>query len=198
MWDEVYSGKDYAYGKTPNDFLRDNYQQIPNKKVLCLAEGEGRNAVFLAQQGYQVTAVDLSAVGLQKAQKLAAEKNVHIQTIVADLNHFDLGKAQWDGIVSIFCHLPPEMRKQLFHRVEKALKPNGILLLEAYRPEQLNYQSGGPSKEEMLISKQHLQTELANLNFKHLLEIDRNVVEGSHHSGRAAVVQAIAEKQANG
>lgn len=194
-WDEEYNTTDYVYGKTANDFLREHYREIPNAnaggRVLCLAEGEGRNAVFLAQHGYHVTAVDISHVGLEKAAQLANENHVSIETIVADLADFDLGKQQWDGIVSIFCHLPPTLRQSLYQRVEKALKPNGVLLLEGYRPKQLDYQTGGPPVAEMMLSKAILQTELPHLTFSHLVELDRNVVEGSNHTGKGAVVQAI-------
>ena len=105
MWDERYSSEAYAYGKNPNQFLEENYKVIPKGKVLSLAEGEGRNAVFLAKQGYIVTAVDSSQIGLEKARKLAEENEVSIELINADLADFDLGDHEWDGIVSIFCPL---------------------------------------------------------------------------------------------
>lgn len=196
MWDKEYDTDIYVYGKIANDFLRENYTSIPKNhgqaKVLCLAEGEGRNAVFLAQQGYQVTAVDLSAVGLKKARQLANDNHVSIETICADLAELDLGERCWDGIVSIFCHLPPTVRQALYRRVEKALKPTGVLLLESYRPEQLDYQTGGPPVAEMMTSTATLLKELPNLDFSHLVAIERNVVEGVNHKGLAAVVQAIA------
>lgn len=192
QWDEEYNTETYVYGKSANDFLRENYSAIPKGKVLCLAEGEGRNAVFLAQQGYDVTAVDISRVGLNKAQQLAEENHVSIQTICEDLATFDLGEQYWDGIVSIFCHLPPELRRSLYQRLEKALKPSGILLLESYRPEQLQYKTGGPSVAAMMTSTSTLMEELPHLTFSHLVAIERHVVEGINHKGLAAVVQAIA------
>ncbi len=192
MWDDVYSEKDYVYGRSPNDFLKQHFPVIPKGKVLLLAEGEGRNAVFLAQQGYEVTGVDLSKVGLKKAQKLAAENEVQITTINADLAEFDLGEKRWDGIISIFCHLPPGIRKSLYKRVQKALKPNGAFLLEGYTPLQLSYNSGGPPVAEMMQSKAILTKELPSLTFSYLEEIEREVIEGTKHSGMASVVQAIA------
>lgn len=194
MWDKTYDTAEYVYGTAPNDFLKAHYQAISKGKVLLLAEGEGRNAVFLAQQGYDVTGVDISAVGLEKAQKLARENNVSIETVCADLATFDLGEMQWDGIVSIFCHLPPDLRRDLYQRVEKSLKSNGVFLLEGYRPEQLGNGTGGPSLAEMMISKDNLLSELPSLNFRHLETLNREIHEGTHHTGMGAVIQAIATK----
>lgn len=191
MWDEEYKTDEYMYGKQPNDFLKENHSLIPKGKVLMLAEGEGRNAVFLATLGYQVTAVDISSIGLEKAKKLAAENNVEVETICEDLQTFDLGNEQWEGIVSIACHLPPELRKDLYKRVELALKPSGVFFMEGYTPEQLNYKSGGPPLAEMMTSKEMLIEELPNITFSHLQELEREVIEGVNHFGLAAVVQAI-------
>ncbi len=106
MWDKEFDTETYVYGKEPNEFLKEHYEELPKGKVLCLAEGEGRNAVFLATKGFDVTAVDISQVGLNKAKKLAKEAGVEIRTICKDLAAFDLGEQQWDSIVSISCHLP--------------------------------------------------------------------------------------------
>lgn len=135
MWDERYSAEEYVYGTSPNNFLEANFSSIPKGKVLSLAEGEGRNAVFLAKQGYSVTAVDASLVGLNKARKLAEDNGVVIEFIQADLADYDLGENQWDGIVSIFCPLPSSVRKQLHKKVVAGLKPNGVFLIEAYTPD---------------------------------------------------------------
>ncbi|MGB0865595.1 MAG: SAM-dependent methyltransferase [Granulosicoccaceae bacterium] len=192
MWDEAFSSEEYIYGKAPNDFLRDNYQVIPKGRVLLLAEGEGRNAVFLAGKGYRVMAMDSSSVGLEKAQKLAEEQGVEIDIHCEDLTTFDLGEQCWDGIVSIYCHLPEELRRDLYRRVQQALKPDGVFFLEGYRPEQLAYKTGGPPLASMMTSKETLAEQLPQLAFSHLLELDREVIEGSYHTGMAAVVQAIA------
>ena len=143
MWDERYSSKEYAYGTTPNEFLVEKVSCIPKGKVLSLAEGEGRNAVFLAKQGYAVTAVDGSLVGLNKARKLAEENNVVVEFIHADLADYDLGENKWDGIISIFCPLPSSLRKALYKRVIAGLKQNGVFLVEAYTPDQLKHGTGG-------------------------------------------------------
>jgi SAM-dependent methyltransferase len=191
MWDKEYDREEYVYGKLPNDFLNSHYDSIPKGKVLLLAEGEGRNAVFLAKLGYSVTAVDISPVGLKKAEKLAAENNVVIETICADLETFDLGIKQWDGIVSIYCHLPSNIRQSLYKRLQLAIKPEGVFLLEGYRPEQLTYKTGGPPVASMMTSKQTLIEELPEFKFAHLESIDRVVNEGINHNGLGAVVQAI-------
>lgn len=194
MWDERYSADDYVFGKEPNRFLAENFTRIPKGKVLCLAEGEGRNAVFLARQGYDVTAVDSSAVGLAKARRLAEEHGVQIRLVCADLAGYDLGVDQWEGIVSIFCHLSPDVRRPLHARLPTALKRGGVLLLEAYTPAQLAHRTGGPSNVERMMTASDLATELPGLVFHRLQELEREVVEGSYHRGKSAVVQLIAEK----
>lgn len=194
MWDERYSADEYAYGKEPNAFLRQHAKLIPAGQVLCLADGEGRNSVYLAQQGYQAVAIDSSSTGLKKAHKLAAERNVEIETRHADLAEFDLGKDQWDGIVSIFCHLSPEIRQALHRQVVQSLKPGAYLILEAYTPEQLDFKTGGPAVAEMTMTSQDLNEELRGLEFISLIELKREVHEGSFHDGMGAVVQLIARK----
>ncbi|MEI6228122.1 MAG: class I SAM-dependent methyltransferase [Methylophilaceae bacterium] len=194
MWDERYSAEAYAYGKNPNQFLEENYKVIPKGKVLSLAEGEGRNAVFLAKQGYIVTAVDSSQIGLEKARKLAEENEVSIELINADLADFDLGDHEWDGIVSIFCPLPSALRKKLHKKVVAGLKTNGVYLIEAYTPEQLKHDTGGGKSVDLMCTKESLSHELIGLKFKHLIELERDIVEGIYHTGVGAVVQAIASK----
>src|SRR4028119_67819 len=192
MWDLRYSAEEYVYGTNPNNFLEANVSSIPKGKVLSLAEGEGRNAVFLAKQGYSVTAVDSSLVGLNKARKLAEENDVVVEFIHADLAEYDLGENKWDGIVSIFCPLPSSLRKELYKKVVAALKQNGVFLLEAYTPAQLKYGTGGGNSVDVMQSKESLSLELAGLKFKHLIELERDVVEGIYHTGIGAVVQALA------
>ncbi len=194
MWNKRYSAEEYAYGKSPNNFLEANYKIIPKGKVLSLAEGEGRNAVFLAKQGYSVTAVDASHVGLDKARKLADENGVAIELILADLADFDIGENEWDGIVSIFCPLPSALRKNLHKKVAAGLKTNGVFLIEAYTPDQLKHKTGGGNSADLMTTKESLMLELDGLEFKHLIELERDVVEGIYHTGLAAVVQALALK----
>jgi len=191
MWDEVYDRPEYVYGTEPNDFLKHHYMALPKGKVLLLAEGEGRNAVFLARLGYSVTAVDLSPIGLNKAQLLAKDNDVVIETICADLADFDLGENKWDAIISIYCHLPADLRQSLHQRIEHAIKPSGIFLLEGYRPEQLNYKTGGPPLASMMISKETLMQELPHFKFSYLESVEREIHEGINHHGLGAVIQAI-------
>jgi len=194
MWDERYSTEEYVYGINPNDFLRKKFDVIPKGKVLSLAEGEGRNAVFLAQQGYCVTAVDASLVGIDKAKRLAEKNGVEIEFIHSDLAEYDLGENRWDGVISIFCPLPPALRKRIHKNVVRGLKPNGIFLLEAYTPEQTVRNTGGGSSVELMQTEQSLILELGGLSFKSLDELNREVVEGVFHTGVGSVVQAIACK----
>jgi len=194
MWDERYSNDEYAYGTEPNDFVLEHFNKIPAGKVLCLAEGEGRNAVYLAQNGYDITAVDASSVGLQKAQRLAEEKGVKIHTIVSDLGDYHIEPGSLEGIVSIFCHLPKSIRRTLHREVVAGLKPGGILLLEAYTPSQLRHGTGGPATDELTMTLAELKQELIGLELLLAQEIERDVIEGLYHTGRGAVVQVIGRK----
>ncbi|WP_049721435.1 SAM-dependent methyltransferase [Gilvimarinus polysaccharolyticus] len=198
MWDERYDEEGFAYGAAPNDFLRSECVRIPSAgKVLCLAEGEGRNAVFLAQQGYAVTAVDQSAVGLKKAQRFAAQCGVEITTQVADLAHYDFGCEQWDGIVSISAHVPALLRKRLHAEVVQALKPGGVFILEAYTAHQLDMPGvGGPpaAQQDLFMSLAELRVELDGLDMLVGAEVERYISEGKYHLGESAVVQVIAAK----
>lgn len=200
MWDNRYAEEGFAYGTEPNDFLRSEYTRIPKAgRVLCLAEGEGRNAVFLAKQGYLVTAVDQSAVGLQKALKLAAENGVSIATIVTDLADYDLGCETWDGIVSIAAHVPPALRKQLHAQVTRSLKDNGVFILEAYTERHLDMDGKGgppPSQKDLFMSLQDLKSELEGLELSVAAEVERHMSEGKYHQGDSAVVQIAARKAA--
>lgn len=194
MWDERYAEEEYAYGKQPNDFLVENFRVIPKGKVLSLAEGEGRNAVFLAQQGYDVTAVDGSSVGLEKAQKLAQEKGVKITTIQADLDSYEIETNMWDGIISIFCPLTESQRQRIHQQVVLGLKENGVYLIEAYTPEQVELGTGGGKSIETMTTKQSLEQDLSALKFLKLHQTIREIIEGKYHTGIGSVVQGIAVK----
>lgn len=196
MWDQRYSEPGFAYGTEPNDFLAGNAERYlpPNGEILCLAEGEGRNAVFLAQHGFRVTGVDSSAVGLEKARKLAEEHGVHIRTVVADLGNFDLGVGRWDGIVSIWCHTPVDLRVRLHRSVVAALRPGGVLLLESYTPNQLEHKTGGPPTVELMMTLAAVRQELAGLELLQAEEKLREIHEGKYHDGLSAVLQVVARK----
>ena len=194
MWDVRYSDAEYVYGTAPNAFLASVADQIPRGKVLSLAEGEGRNAVYLAELGCKVLAVDASAVGLSKAQRLAEERGVTIETRVADLADFHIEPDSWDAIVAIFCHLPSGIRSSVHHKVVAGLRPGGVFVLEAYTPTQLKLKTGGPPTADMLMTLKLLRVELAGLRFIHARELEREVIEGKFHTGRGAVVQVVAVK----
>jgi SAM-dependent methyltransferase len=188
-WDERYATARYAYGTNPNDFLVTVAQDIPQGAVLCLGEGEGRNAVFLAQHGFDVTAIDFSIQGLEKTRQLAQMNGVNLRTIETDLASFLPGRQKWDAIISIFCHLQSPVRKNLHKRCIEGLKYGGAFVLEAYSPHQLKFKTGGPKTVEFLASLRDLKKELFGLDFKIAHEIEREVWEGEYHLGRAAVVQ---------
>ena len=199
MWNERYNEVEYVFGTKPNDFLFFVFRKITSGgSVLCLAEGEGRNAVFLAQQGYQVTAMDLSDVGLNKALQLARDRGVDIITQVADLADYEFGEAQWDGIVAIWAHLPKAVRQHVHAQIAPALKPNGVFILEAYTEQQLNMNAvGGPpaTQKERFGSLAVLRSELAELEEITGIEKSRMISEGKRHQGLSAVVQFIAKKK---
>jgi len=194
-WDERYAAGRYFYGTEPNDFLVEHVAEIPaGGDVLCLAEGEGRNAVFLAGRGLRPVALDQSSVGLAKATRLAAARGVTLSTLHADLDSYVFEPRRWDGIVSIWCHLPTALRLRVHRQVVEALRPGGVFLLEAYRPDQLRYRTGGPSELDLLPTLQTLRSELQGLEFTHAQELDRTIQEGDGHAGLSAVVQVVCRK----
>ena len=190
-WDERYALDGFAFGTEPNDFLRQEAHRIPPGRVLCLGEGEGRNAVFLAEQGYEVVGVDRSQVGMDKAQALAQTRGVFIETVVSSIEDFELAEGEWQGIVSVFFHLPPELRRRLHESVVRGLAPGGILILEAYTPKQLEFGTGGPPDLERLLSLEILGEELRGLEFLVGQETEREVHEGRMHNGLGSVVQVV-------
>ncbi|MFK7984793.1 MAG: class I SAM-dependent methyltransferase [Sandaracinaceae bacterium] len=195
MWNERYADAFASYGTEPNDFLREVASQLPEGPVLCLAEGEGRNAVFLAERGHAVTAVDQSPVGLANAQKLAMERGVSLETAVADLADYDLGEGQWAAIVSVWAHIPPSIRVPLHAACVRALRPGGAMVLEAYTPRQLERPGvGGPPVTALLMTPDGLREELAGLRFERCAEVDRDVQEGRYHQGLSATVQVLGFK----
>ena len=194
FWNNRYDVPDHVFGETPNEFLAEVATRIPAGPVLCLAEGEGRNAVHLARLGHRVTAVDQSEVGLAKARRLAATHGVEIETVVADLADYSIATGAWAGIVSIFAHLPPDLRRRIHRAVVAGLQPGGVFILESYTPAQLAFGTGGPKDPERLMTLAGLREELTGLEFVIAGEREREVVEGPAHTGRAAVVQVLARR----
>jgi SAM-dependent methyltransferase len=193
MWNQRFAGCEFAYGTEPNSFLAQHANLLASP-VLSLAEGEGRNAVFLASLGLDVLGVDASAVGLAKAHTLAASRGVTIRTEVADLATYEPPQQSFGSVISISCHLPSAVRKRLHTLVERALKPGGIVLLEAYTPAQLSRDTGGPKDHDMLMTRAALESEFPNCTPIVSQELDREIVEGTFHTGLASVVQFIARK----
>lgn len=195
FWDERYSTAEYVYGTEPNQFLVERWSALPaGGEILCLADGEGRNGVFLATKGMRVTGVDCSAVGLAKAERLAAERGVPFATILADLSDWEPGQERWDGVVSIWAHLPPPTRTALHQRLALALRPGGVLLLEHYHPRQVGYGTGGPSDPTMMLVLDELDAAFAGWARLHTFEGERVVIEGIGHGGKSYVTQAVLRK----
>ena len=195
MWEQRYSVDEYVYGTEPNGFLSEHVVDLPVGDVLCLAEGEGRNAVFLAGTGRRVSSVDLTEAGVAKTLRLADAAGVSVDAVVADLADYDLGVGRWDAIVSIFAHMPSTVRIDLHRRVVAALRPGGVVLLEAYTPDQIGRGTGGPGAADLMMTIEGLKSELDPLEFVHAEELEREIVEGVHHTGIGSVVQVIARKQ---
>ncbi len=197
FWDHRYgtAGADFVFGTAPNTFLAHCATHLPPGDVLCLGEGEGRNAVHLAGRGHRVTAVDQSSTGLAKAAALAAQQGVAITTAAADLADYPIAPDAWDLVVSIFCHLPPDLRRAVHARAAAGLRSGGHLILEAYTPDQVKFLTGGPVKNpSLLMSSADLVTEFPGLTWKIAHEIERDVIEGNGHTGRAAVLQLFGQK----
>jgi 2-polyprenyl-3-methyl-5-hydroxy-6-metoxy-1,4-benzoquinol methylase len=195
FWHERYSEADFAYGTEPNTFLASKRELIPaGGKALAIADGEGRNGVWLAQQGCEVTSVDYSEAGVEKANKLAAERGVRINAICADLGEWAWPENEYDLVISIFAHFPPPLRKQVHANILKALKPGGTLILESYHPTQLEYKTGGPPAAEMMYSVEDLKADFDGAEFVYLEDLVAEVNEGKYHFGKGAVTRLITRK----
>jgi SAM-dependent methyltransferase len=194
FWNERYAAPGYAYGEASNAFVAEIALKIPDGPVLCLAEGEGRNAVYLATLGHRVTAVDQSEIGLAKARRLAKARGVEIKTIGTDLADYFIAASAWAGIVATFAHLPPALRQRIHREAVTGLQPGGIFVLEAYTPAQLAFDTGGPKSPELLMTLAGLREELSGLELLIACERERDLIEGSFHTGRAAVVQILARR----
>lgn len=197
FWDQRYAAPGFVYGIEPNSFLMDQVQHLPaGGRVLCLADGEGRNGVWLAGQGFDVTSVDVSPQGVVKARRLAAQNGVALSALVADVTRLDLGLAHWDAIVSIFLHLPARARTDLHRRAVQALKPGGVFLWEAYGPGQLQLATGGPRDAALLPALDEVTLDFADCRLIHAWSGSRWVEEGSLHTGQGSVTQLVASKTA--
>lgn len=198
FWDERYATDDYLFGTEPNRFLASQRERLTGgaqRRVLALADGEGRNGVWLAEQGLDVTSVDASPTGVAKARRLAEARGVSVHTEIADLTCWDLGDERWDAIVAIFIQfLGSEERRRLHARVVRALAPGGLLVLQGYTPKQLDYKTGGPPCADNLYTAADLRAELAGLTIVHLVEHEELMFEGRAHAGMSALVDLVAVK----
>lgn len=193
-WNERFSANEYAYGTAPNSFLVEHSNQLLDP-VLSIAEGEGRNAVYLAEQGLTVHGVDGSQAGLEKAQRLANDREVTISTELADLAEYVPPSDKFRSVVSIFAHLPSSIRSQLYARLTQALKAGSIFLLEAYSENQVGRGTGGPRDLDLLMTCEKVSKELSGFEPMLLQETVRDVTEGIYHTGPASVIQFVGRKK---
>jgi len=194
-WDERYAVDHYIYGTSPNEYLRGTVHLLsPGARVLVAADGEGRNGVWLAEQGMRVVSVDRSAAGVNKAARLAAERGVAIDAVCADLAIWEPPPGSFDAAIAIFAHFPPDVRPRIHSTLVRALRPGGVLILEAFHPRQLGRASGGPRDVTMLYDAETLQRDFADLT---ILELGDRIVtldEGPKHQGEGHVVQLLARR----
>lgn len=195
FWEQRYSEKEYAYGVEPNAFLVSQANRLsPGSRVLVVGDGEGRNGVWLAQQGMQVTSVDYSRAGLKKAEMLADAREAAITTECADLTNWNWPVGEYDAVVAIFVHFPSAIRPGIHVGMVNALKPGGLLVLEAFHKDQLQYDSGGPPNEDMLYTAEMLREDVKGPEILLLEEVKTTLAEGRYHNGDAAVVRLLAKR----
>lgn len=196
FWDQHYAAPGYKYGTQPNRYLVEHAHLLPpGSRVLLPGDGEGRNSVWLAQQGHRPHAVDSSAVGLAKAQALAAERGVRIDTTQADLAHWLPEPAAYDAVVLVYLHLPPTLRPAVMSQLAQALKPGGLWLAEAFHPQQLGHASGGPKDVSMLYTPELLAADTdVWLAHEHLWHGTTELDEGPGHQGLAHVTRHRARR----
>ncbi len=196
FWDDRFSQPEYLFGTKPADFLtRHIHFLAPCSRVLCIADGEGRNSVWLAGQGMQVVAMDGSVVALDKARALARTAKVSVDYRQGDVTRWDWDGAQYDVLVGIFFQfLGPDARQQVFAGLHRALKPGGLLMLHGYAPRQVGYGTGGPPHVENMYDLALLNEAFGGYDMLYEADYDADVDEGRGHSGRSALVDFIARK----
>ncbi|MGB2675960.1 MAG: class I SAM-dependent methyltransferase [Candidatus Acidiferrum sp.] len=196
MWDERFAQAEPVYGKQPNAYLRAQAHRFsPGCKILVPGDGYGRNGLWLARQGFQVTTVDLSSVGVERARKSAQAASLTMTIEEADLATWAWPTGEFDAVASIFLHLPLDLRLQIHLHMLGALKQGGLLIIAAFTPAQLQHSSGGPKQVELLYTAEILRNDFAGAELLELLEVEINLDEGRLHRGRAAVVHGVFRKQ---
>jgi len=195
FWDTIYDTDHYRYGTAPNAFLREQAPHIhPRGKVLCVGDGEGRNGVWLAEQGFEVTSIEPSSAGVRKIRQLADEREVTVNVLEGKVPDIMPEPGAYDAAVLTFIHLPPDLRPIIHRVVSDALAPGGLLILEAFTPAQLAYNSGGPRAEPMLFTPDLLRDDFAHLTIELLEEVINHLDEGPGHAGEAALVRLRARR----
>jgi 2-polyprenyl-3-methyl-5-hydroxy-6-metoxy-1,4-benzoquinol methylase len=195
-WNRRYAGEDFLFGTEPNAWLREHAGSLPSAaRILSVADGEGRNSVWLAQQGFQVQAFDVADRAVDKARAFAERQGVSVDYAVADVDGFAWPEAACDGVVAIFVQFAePDMRSRLFERIVRSLKPGGVLVLQGYTPKQLDYRTGGPPILSHLYTRELLASAFADLQIIELREYEAEVHEGRGHSGRSALIGLVARR----
>lgn len=196
FWDDRYDDDDYVFGTQPNAFLRNNLACLPHGgHVLAVADGEGRNGVYLAQQGFAVTAIDISAKGLAKAARLAQQRGVSLDLQQVDIARYEWPENAFDAVVAIFIQFAaPDLREEIFTGIARCLKPGGVLLLQGYRPEQLEYGTGGPPNAENMYTEAMLRKAFKDWHIDKLESHDSEIHEGSGHGGMSALIDLVARR----
>lgn len=196
FWDERYDTEDYIFGEAPNAFLAAQADRLRGyKTALAIADGEGRNGVFLAEQGLDVTTIDASSVGIAKARKLAEKRGVSMDVQLVDIARYDWPEGRFDVVVGIFFQFaPPAMRDGIFAGMIRALAPGGLLLIEGYGPRQMDYRTGGPGILDQLYTADLLAERFAGLEIIELRDYDAVLTEGSRHAGASHLVDLVARK----
>lgn len=195
-WQQRFAAPGYLFGTAPNAFLKAHAHLLQKgQRALSIADGEGRNGVFLAEQGLDVLSLDFSPAAQEKARKLAAERGVTLRVEQADLTTWAWPAAQFDVVVGIFFQFAtPAERVHIFAGIKQALKPGGLLLLEGYRPKQLEYKTGGPSKIENLYTRELLEAAFADFASIDIREYDAEIQEGAGHGGMSALIDLVGRK----
>ncbi|MHB1122064.1 MAG: SAM-dependent methyltransferase [Ramlibacter sp.] len=196
-WNRRFQTDEYLFGTEPNVWLREHRGLLqPGQRVLSVADGEGRNSVWLAQQGLVVDAFDVSEVGVAKARTLAAERGVTVNFAVSDVDGFAWPAAAYDAVVAIFVQFAdPALRERLFARIGESLKPGGLLLLQGYTPKQLEYKTGGPPHLAHLYTQAMLRQAFADWDILELREYEADVAEGTGHKGTSALIGMVAQRR---